>query len=1044
MELKTWVSDSLTKFAGGSDPTIVDFVLATASTSKSSSQLQDKLSSYLEGSDVDIKKFANELFDRSGGSKHSTTGKSASPKVEKKQRYALLPMEQASDVSLAPQPRRDKDDRDKRRKDGRREKDRHKDRRLRERPEDFEDRWGDQSEEEEVEEEFEDPKARKRRRIDPDVESRGSASDSDRERDRRELKELDEKLRQKNGTKKHTGSLEPPKVNFDDVRLKSRQDYLRKREIERVALLAKQVEEEEREEAQNPDLTIKELEEFAANRNLLKLARDRLQARDNAEDRDGFYMDADNITKTETLNKRIKEREGVHDLQLWEEEQTKRAKATAGLRTERVQEGDYEYVFDEASKVSFLDGGGIPASQQTKELQAFKEQLEAAISAETSLQEGRKKLPLYAMREEMVQAMRDYQILIVSSETGSGKTTQIPQYILEENLAGGLTIACTQPRRVAAMSVAARVAEERGARLGGEVGYSVRFENKTTPGVTKIKFLTDGMLLRELQDDPTLSQYGAVMLDEAHERTISTDVLGVLLKDLARARGLETEQPLRIIISSATMNADKFSQYYDGAPLFFVPGRTFAVNTLFTQNPEANYLQAAITTVMQTHISQPLPGDILVFLTGQQDIDEACEELEATCKKLGNRVAPLIICPIYATLPSEVQAKIFEPTPKGCRKVVVSTNIAETSLTIDGIVFVVDCGLEKSNSVSNGISSLQTQPISRASAVQRAGRAGRVRDGICMRLYTEYAYSHELEEEPIPEIQRSNVESLVLQLKSLGVDNLLDFDFIDAPSAESLMGALESLYLLGALNSQGEVTRLGRKIVEVPSSPQLAAALIASANFGCTQEVLTIVSMLEESASLFYRPKDQKVHADSARQRFTHKEGGDHLTLMQVYNTWVEADYSITWCKENFVQYRSLQRARLVREQLEALCERIEIPPETTCGAGDYDKILKALLSGFFANTATLTRDGRHYRTLSGKIQTRIHPSSVLAANDQAYLPKLVMYSELRVTSEEWMSNVAPIEASWIGEVAPHFWKKAKGDGVEERKKLPKGQGRAA
>lgn len=283
-----------------------------------------------------------------------------------------------------------------------------------------------------------------------------------------------------------------------------------------------------------------------------------------------------------------------------------------------------------------------------------------------------------------------------------------------------------------------------------------------------------------------------------------------------------------------------------------------------------------------------------------------------------------------------------------------------------------------------------------------------------------------------------------MYLKALGVDNLLDFDFLDPPSPETLIKGMEDLYLLGALNSKGEVTRLGRQMVEIPSSPRLSAALIASQKFGCTQEVLTIVAMLEESASLFYRPKDQKVHADSARQRFTHKDGGDHLTLLNVYNSWVETDYSITWCKENFVQHRSLQRARLVREQLEALCDRIEIPADTTVGASGYQEILKALLSGFFSNTATLTRDGRHYRTLGqNNMQTRIHPSSVLAANDQAYLPKVIMYAEIRITSEEWMSGCAPIEASWVAEVAPHFWKKAKVDGLADaKKKMPKGQGK--
>jgi len=234
-------------------------------------------------------------------------------------------------------------------------------------------------------------------------------------------------------------------------------------------------------------------------------------------------------------------------------------------------------------------------------------------------------------------------------------------------------------------------------------------------------------------------------------------------------------------------------------------------------------------------------------------------------------------------------------------------------------------------------------------------------------------------------------------------------------------------------------------MVEIPSHPRLAGALLHANRYGCVQEVLTIVAMLEEASSLFYRPKEQKVHADSARQRFTHKEGGDHLTLMNVYNAWVETEYSIPWCKENFVQHRSLQRARLVREQLEALCDRVEIPSDSSVGAADHVPILKALLAGYFSNTATLTRDGQHYRTLRSNMTVRIHPSSVLAAQEQAYKPKVVMYHELVITSSDWMRGVAPIEATWLSEVAPHFWKAAEVDKLNViKKKMPKGQGVSA
>jgi pre-mRNA-splicing factor ATP-dependent RNA helicase DHX16 len=402
-------------------------------------------------------------------------------------------------------------------------------------------------------------------------------------------------------------------------------------------------------------------------------------------------------------------------------------------------------------------------------------------------------------------------------------------------------------------------------------------------------------------------------------------------------------------------------------------------------------------------------------------------------------VRPMIIAPIYSTLPSELQAKIFEPTPEGARKVVLATNIAETSLTIDGIKFVIDSGLEKQLlfNPATGSSSLQTCPISRASAEQRAGRAGRVGPGTCLRLYTKYSYYSELVAEPQPELLRSDITSVVLALKVMGIDNIIDFDFLDSPSPQSLISGLEILYGLSALNSEGKLTRVGRKMAEIPTHPRLARSLIASEQYGCVQEVLTIVSMLDEAASLFYRPKEQKILADSARSRFQ-GEGGDHLALMRVYDAWKDTDYSITWCKENFVQYRSLQRARLVREQLEALCDRVEIPPDLSVGPNDHVSILKAILSGFFANTATLMRDGQHYRTAKSNMQVRIHPSSFLGQVETR--PKNVMFSELVVTGSDWVRGVAPIEAEWLSEVAPHFWKQSEVDKLAgSKKKMPKG-----
>lgn len=940
--------------------------------------------------------------------------------------------------------------------------------RKRDNDEAFEDRWADEEppSEEEEEQHIDEPNtqesASKRIKIDheetPDDElSDGAREERNRQKDIEEREAFAKRLREKDGGKSKKDHRDGEasarrrladdavarEAAMPDLRERSRQEYLKKREVERLALLRKQVADETAELESGVRLSEREKADFAKNREILRLAEERLRIDDH---RDGYVMPEDYITEKGKLDRRKKEdamykryvdrdEQGQerflteHDE--WERDQASKMKSQIS-RPELVNE-EYDYVMDDTQYIQWtLDSrmAGENPDGLTKEQRFLKEQIDAAEKKALSIQETRNSLPIYQYREEFLAALEDHQIIVIVGETGSGKTTQLPQYLHEAGYTkNGLKVGCTQPRRVAAMSVATRVAEEMGVKVGNEVGYSVRFDDNTSDK-TIVKYMTDGMLLREFMTEPDLAGYSALMIDEAHERTVHTDILLALVKDLARER-----KDLKLLISSATMNAEKFAAYFDDAPIFNIPGRRYPVDIYYTPAPEANYLAAAITTVFQIHTTQG-KGDILIFLTGQDEIEAAEQEIAETAKKLGNRVKELVICPIYANLPSELQAKIFEPTPEGARKVVLATNIAETSLTIDGIVYVIDPGYVKENvyNPATGMSNLIVVPCSRASANQRSGRAGRVGPGKCFRLYTKFAYMNEMDESPTPEIQRTNLNSVVLQLKSLGINELLDFEFMDPPPTESLIGALNQLFALQALNHKGELTKLGRQMAEFPTEPTLAKAVLAADKEGCVEEVLSIVSMLGEASALFFRPKDKKIHADSARNRFTIKDGGDHITLLNIWNQWVDSDFSPVWSKENFLQQRSLTRARDVRDQLSKLCERVEVAP-STCGATNLIPIKRAITAGFFPNAARLQRSGDSYRTVKSNATVWIHPSSVLMSVDPP--EKMVVYFELVQTTKEYMRSVMPIEAKWLAELAPHFHKKKDIEELEE-KKMPK------
>ncbi|KIR37155.1 pre-mRNA-splicing factor ATP-dependent RNA helicase DHX16 [Cryptococcus deuterogattii MMRL2647] len=1071
MDLKNFISDNVVRILGSSDSATVDYVQSLAMSSKTPGDLYNSLLSTGMASTPETQAFAAQV--------HSLVPrktKTKAPKADKatsSQRFALLMDDDAESSGSRKEKKKKKKKEKEKEKEGSQGEERDvvgvkKARHARKR--DTEDNWVSDEEDQEIK------RARTRSPLVPDGDNQAELPPGEqqpeeteeerleRERleDLRERDEFAERIKEKDRDRtkrivedrssKALGGIEATRranlmddpaareAAIADLRNRSRQEYLSKRELQQLDLLKMEVE-DEKILFRNQKLSRKEERELERKKELIKLMEERKKIDDGTN---GYMLPDDYITeqgrldqkkKKDALYKRYEESKPVEgqfvtDVDQWEAAQQERTNLTTGALDKEILVEDYDYVFDESQEIKFLKEGKMDGTL-TAEAQALLDQVDKLEKNAQSIQDTRKSLPIYEFRDELLEAIAEHQVLVVVAETGSGKTTQLPQYLYEAGYCkNGMKVGCTQPRRVAAMSVAARVAEEMGVRLGQEVGYSIRFEDMTSDK-TVLKYMTDGMLLREFLTDPELSTYSALVIDEAHERTLSTDILFGLVKDIARFR-----PDLRLLISSATLNAQKFADFFDQAPIFDVPGRRFPVDMFYTQQPEANYMHAAVTTILQIHTTQP-KGDILLFLTGQDEIEAAEESLKETMYALGDKVPELIIAPIYANLPSEMQSKIFEPTPEGARKVVLATNIAETSITIDGVVYVIDPGFVKQNNYNpkTGMSSLVVEPISRASAQQRAGRAGRVGPGKAFRLYTKWAFKNELLQDTIPEIQRTNLSMVVLMLKSLGINDVLNFDFLDKPPADTIIRSFELLYALGALNHKGELTRLGRRMAEFPVDPMLSKAIINSESFKCTHEVLTIISMLQESGSLLYRPKDKRVHADKAHKNFI-KPGGDHFTLLNIFEQWAESNYSQQFCYENFVQFKSLCRVRDIRDQLAQLCDRVEVVIEST--PNDVVPVQKAITAGYFYNTARIDRGGG-YRTTKNNHSVYLHPSSCLIGMQPP--PRFILYYELVLTSKEYMRQCMPIEGSWLSELAPHYFNKSEIDqlmGSASKVKMPK------
>ncbi|KAK3720674.1 Salivary acidic proline-rich phosphoprotein 1/2 [Vermiconidia calcicola] len=681
------------------------------------------------------------------------------------------------------------------------------------------------------------------------------------------------------------------------------------------------------------------------------------------------------------------------------------------------------------------------------------------------LLETRKNLPIWNRQKDIRTAVRENDVLVLSGETGSGKSTQVPQFILDH--CGPGKIAVTQPRRVAAITLARRVAEEIGTPCGSSspasrVGYSVRFDESTSPS-TRIKFLTEGMLLQEMLRDPTMNQYSCIIVDEVHERSVNVDLILGFLKQLLNERRRK-KKPLKVIVMSATADVESISKFFSQPSVLsgsrlsngethpdqvgsvdvseaswsglsddegengldpdaevsqcHVEGRQYPVKLQYLDGPSDDVTEAALQRIFQIHCKEPMPGDILVFMTGQETIQSLQKLVDEYAENLTRDFPKLLVLPLFAALPQSAQQRIFQPAPPNTRKVILSTNIAETSITVPGVKFVVDTGKAKIKQFRNrlGLDSLLVKAISKSSADQRKGRAGRETPGQCYRLYTEAAY-HSLDQDNTPEILRCDLSEALLKMKARGVDDVLAFPFLTPPPREAMEKALLQLLQLGALEEDGKISKIGRNIARLPLTPSLGRVIIEAAALDCLMEVIDIVACLSvENIFLNVDTEEAREQAQLARQQLYRRQG-DHLTLLAAVQAYAaESSDRRRWADNHLISHRAMQSVMDVRKQLRAQCKAAKlisddsekpsesIPPSEAMS----ENILKAFLRGFSNNVARLCPDGS-YKTFTGNQTVAIHPSSVFFGRKV----EAIMYNEYVYTNKAYGRNVSVIQLAW-------------------------------
>jgi len=569
--------------------------------------------------------------------------------------------------------------------------------------------------------------------------------------------------------------------------------------------------------------------------------------------------------------------------------------------------------------------------------------------------------------------------------------------------------------------VASRVSKEVGCPLGDVVGYTVRFEDVTSPQ-TKLKYMTDGMLLREALLDPLLKRYSVVILDEAHERSIQTDVLfGVVKKAQQERRKQNGLKPLKIIIMSATLQAEEFERYFSGAKICFLEGRRHPIKIKYTEEIQKDYAHATLVTAMQLHREKPPGQDILVFLTGQEEILSLAKTMKEIAEHVKDDFSNFQVCPLFASLPHREQMRVFTPSPDGVRKIILSTNIAETSVTIPNVKYVVDCGMVKAKDYNptTGMETLKVKPVSKAQARQRCGRAGRECPGICYRLYPEDSFRH-LDENTVPEIKRCNLRSVVLNLLAMGLRDVISFDFMSPPSEDSLKDALRQLVQLSAVESieSQQITAQGKQMSTFPLDPALSKCILAAKENDCVEEMVTVLSILSVD-SLTYIPPSERERGRKVLQRFSASEG-DQVSALKLFREYKKMKGNQMWCRENFIDGKTMKTVRQIRNQLKELCHKLEIPL-TSSKQDQYKSLRKSLCSGLFFNSAERQSDGT-YVTLMQKTIVHIHPSSVLFREK----PSFVVFNELVETSKRYMRGLCVVDPLWLIEACPSRFENCK------------------